>query len=64
MLYPAAIVAPSDKDRLPTKKGEKMKLSKTMQNIRQKEGKSSISAKRILKLKHSREFNYLVDLNR
>ncbi|WP_294951058.1 hypothetical protein [Sulfurovum sp.] len=41
-----------------------MKLSKTMQNIRQKEGKSSISAKRILKLKHSREFNYLVDLNR
>ncbi|SFV53527.1 hypothetical protein MNB_SV-10-1263 [hydrothermal vent metagenome] len=41
-----------------------MKLSKTMQNIRQQEGKYSISAKCILKLKHSREFNYLVDLNR
>ena len=45
-------------------KGEKMKLSKTLKKVIRAEGKQSISAKKIIALRSSKEFNYLVDINK
>ncbi len=41
-----------------------MKLSKTIRSLVRQEGKRSISAQTILKLKHSKEFYYLIDTTR
>ena len=41
-----------------------MKLSRTLHTIIKKEGRDSITAKTVVKLKNSREFNYLVDIKR
>ncbi len=41
-----------------------MKLSKLMKRIKQAEGGHSQSAVKILKLKNSKEFTYLVDTKR
>ncbi len=40
-----------------------MKISKMLQKIVTKDGKRSLAAKTIVKLKNSKEFNYLVDTN-
>jgi len=45
-------------------KGEKMKISRMLQKTVKKEGKHSLTSKTIVKLKDSKEFNYLVDMNR
>ena len=45
-------------------KGKKMKISKILQRVVKEEGKSSRNSKTIIKLKNSKEFNYLVDKNR
>ena len=41
-----------------------MKISKTLQKVVREEGKRSLMSKTIVKLKNSKEFNYLVDTNR
>jgi len=41
-----------------------MKISKVLQKVVKKEGKHSLTAKTITKLKNSKEFNYLIDKNR
>jgi hypothetical protein len=41
-----------------------MKISKTLQKVVKEEGKRSLMSKTILKLKNSKEFNYLVDTAR
>jgi len=38
-----------------------MKISKLLQKVVKKEGKRSLVAKTITKLKDSKEFNYLID---
>ena len=45
-------------------KGKIMKISKVLQKAVKKEGKHSLTAKTIAKLKNSKEFNYLIDKNR
>jgi len=45
-------------------KGKKMKISKTLQKVIKEEGKNSPMAKTIVKLKNSKEFNYLIDTDR
>ncbi|GIT98754.1 hypothetical protein [Sulfurovum sp. TSL1] len=41
-----------------------MKISKILQKAVKEEGKHSLTCKTIVKLKHSKEFSYLVDKNR
>ncbi|MGB5505652.1 MAG: hypothetical protein WBM70_03080 [Sulfurovum sp.] len=41
-----------------------MKISKMLQKVVREEGKRSLMSKTIVKLKNSKEFNYLVDTNR
>ena len=41
-----------------------MKLSKILKRISKKDGKDALTVKTINKLKFSKEFNYLVDINR
>ncbi len=41
-----------------------MKLSSTIRRIVKAEGKKTMTAKTIIKLKNSREFGYLVDTKR
>ena len=41
-----------------------MKISKTLKKIIRKEGKHSVTARTVNKLKSSKEFNYLVDISR
>ncbi len=41
-----------------------MQISKTLQKAVKEEGKSSLTSKTIVKLKNSKEFDYLVDKNR
>ncbi|MEA3490418.1 MAG: hypothetical protein U9R27_00795 [Campylobacterota bacterium] len=41
-----------------------MKIKKTLKSVIKKEGKESLSYRRIAKLKTSREFGYLVDTSR
>jgi len=41
-----------------------MKISKTLRKIIKKEGKHSVTAKTVNKLKSSKEFSYLVDSSR
>ena len=41
-----------------------MKIRKTLKEIVKKDGKHSFPAKTVNKLKHSKEFSYLVDVNR
>jgi|GEM_PF-776351 len=40
-----------------------MKISKILQNVVKKEGKYSLTSKAIVKLKNSKEFHYLVDID-
>ena len=40
-----------------------MKISKVLQKVVKEEGKYSCTAKTIVKLKNSKEFNYLIDTN-
>jgi len=41
-----------------------MKLSKMLQKVVKAEGKRSFSSQKIVKLKNSKEFSYLVDISR
>ncbi len=41
-----------------------MKISKTLQKVVKKNGKHSHECKTIIKLKDSKEFNYLIDASR
>ncbi len=41
-----------------------MKISKTLQKVAKQEGKHSLVSKTIIKLKNSKEFNYLVDVSK
>jgi len=41
-----------------------MKISATLKKIVKKDGKHSLTARRVNKLKSSKEFNYLVDLSK
>ncbi|HEY9191057.1 MAG TPA: hypothetical protein VIM88_09360 [Sulfurovum sp.] len=41
-----------------------MKISSMLQKAVKREGKHSVTSKMIVKLKNSKEFNYLVDKNR
>jgi hypothetical protein len=41
-----------------------MKLSKVLKKVAKQDGKHSLVAKTIVKLKDSKEFNYLVDASR
>ena len=41
-----------------------MKISETLKKVVKEEGKSSRNYKTIVKLKNSKEFNYLIDTNR
>ena len=41
-----------------------MKISKTLKQIVKKDGKHSLTARTITKLKSSKEFNYLVDISK
>jgi len=41
-----------------------MKLSKTLKKVAKKDGKHSLVGKTIIKLKDSKEFNYLIDASR
>jgi len=41
-----------------------MKISKTLKQIVKKEGKHSLTAKTVNKLKSSKEFSYLVDTSK
>jgi len=41
-----------------------MKISKTLKKIIRKEGKHSVTARTVNKLKSSKEFSYLVDSSR
>ena len=43
---------------------KRMQISKTLQKAVKEEGKSSLTSKTIVKLKNSKEFDYLVDKNR
>ena len=45
-------------------KEKKMKISKVIQRVVKEEGKSSRNSKTIVKLKNSKEFNYLIDTDR
>jgi hypothetical protein len=38
-----------------------MRISKTLKQIIKKDGKHSVSARRVSKLRSSKEFNYLID---
>jgi len=46
------------------KKGEKMKISKTLKKVIKTEGKSSPVSRKIIALRSSKEFNYLIDTHR
>ena len=41
-----------------------MKISKILQKVVKKEGKRSLASKTIIKLKNSKEFNYLIDVTK
>ena len=41
-----------------------MKISKTLRKVIKQDGKQSLVAKKIVKLRNSKEFNYLVDASR
>ncbi len=41
-----------------------MKISKLLQKVVKKEGKHSFASKTVLKLKNSKEFNYLIDADK
>ncbi len=41
-----------------------MKISKILQKVVKKEGKHSLIAKTVIKYKNSKEFNYLVDIDK
>jgi hypothetical protein len=45
-------------------KRKKMKIRKTLKEIAKKDGKHSLTAKTVNKLKNSKEFSYLVDTSR
>jgi hypothetical protein len=46
------------------KERREMKIRKTLKEIVKKEGKDSITAKAVNRLKNSKEFSYLVDVSR
>ncbi|MEA3419794.1 MAG: hypothetical protein U9Q90_10405 [Campylobacterota bacterium] len=41
-----------------------MKISKTLKSVIKKDGKRSLTSKKIVKLKSSKEFSYLVDTSK
>jgi len=41
-----------------------MKLSRTLRTIIKQEGRDSITAKTVVKLKNSKEFDYLINIKR
>jgi len=41
-----------------------MKISKLIKKVVKEEGKNSRNSKTIVKLKNSKEFSYLIDINR
>ena len=41
-----------------------MKLSKTLKKVAKKDGKHSLASRTIVRLKDSKEFNYLIDASR
>ena len=41
-----------------------MKISKTLKKVAKQDGKDSLAYKTIVKLKDSKEFNYLIDASR
>lgn len=41
-----------------------MKISKMLQKVVKQEGKRSLTSKKIIKLKNSKEFNYLIDVTK
>ena len=43
------------------KKGEEMKISKTLKKVIKTEGKSSPVSRKVIALRSSKEFNYLID---
>ena len=45
-------------------KGDSMKISKLLKKVVKQDGKNSMNAKTIIKLKNSKEFSYLVDPTR
>ena len=45
-------------------KGKKMKISKLLKKVVKEEGSHSRNSKTIVKLKNSKEFNYLIDTQR
>lgn len=45
-------------------KGEKMKINKLLKKVVKQDGKQSLNARTIVKLKNSKEFSYLVDPTR
>lgn len=46
------------------RKGESMKITKLLRKVVKQDGKHSLNAKKIVKLKNSKEFSYLVDPTR
>jgi len=41
-----------------------MKISKTLRKVIKQDGKQSLVGKKIIKLKNSKEFNYLIDASK
>jgi len=41
-----------------------MKISKLLQKVVKKDGKHSFSSRKIIKLKNSKEFSYLIDASK